>query len=302
MAICLLKDYRVVELKCEKDPYKILGVSKDTSDSEIKKVYKKLSLKHHPDKHKEADKKYHQDIFLEIVDAYDVLSNKELKSCYIYQCKGSENNQERKQEKTNEQRYSYREKSKHDYSEDWFKKHNTGYKESYNFDPGNKKFCTSSYTSDIKLECANDEELKIWHRDYDANTFASKKGDLFAEARMASQNYFKVKDSNCKFIAEIKGDPAQFTFAQNKDIRIEHQACRSKKHIGKTHKSANSNTVKDVIKNLHDEFMQYHLDKHNYYTVFNEKGDVVADIVGDPAQFNADYLGAMGDVHFAHHF
>lgn len=62
-----------------KDFYKVLGVSKDASDDEIKKSYRKLARKYHPDvnKTKEAEEK-----FKDISEAYDVLSNKDSRQKY----------------------------------------------------------------------------------------------------------------------------------------------------------------------------------------------------------------------------
>ena len=57
----------------KKDYYKILGVSKDADEKEIKKNYRKLSLKYHPDRNpndKEAEEK-----FKEVAEAYSVLSD-----------------------------------------------------------------------------------------------------------------------------------------------------------------------------------------------------------------------------------
>lgn len=62
-----------------KDFYKVLGVSKDASDSDITKAYRKLARKYHPDlnKTKEAEEK-----FKDISEAYDVLSNKDSRQKY----------------------------------------------------------------------------------------------------------------------------------------------------------------------------------------------------------------------------
>ncbi|RSX53385.1 molecular chaperone DnaJ [Bifidobacterium dolichotidis] len=62
-----------------KDFYKILGVSKDASDSDITKAYRKLARKYHPDinKTKEAEEK-----FKDISEAYDVLKDKESRQRY----------------------------------------------------------------------------------------------------------------------------------------------------------------------------------------------------------------------------
>lgn len=63
-----------------KDFYKILGVPKDAGDEDIKKAYRKLAMKYHPDKNpndKEAEEK-----FKEVSEAYHVLSDKELRQRY----------------------------------------------------------------------------------------------------------------------------------------------------------------------------------------------------------------------------
>jgi len=55
-----------------KDYYAILGVSKGANDDELKKAYRKLALKYHPDKNKAAGA---EEKFKEIGEAYDVLSD-----------------------------------------------------------------------------------------------------------------------------------------------------------------------------------------------------------------------------------
>jgi DnaJ-class molecular chaperone len=56
------------------DPYKILGVAKSASDAEIKKAFRNLAKKHHPDTAKGDDAKKK---FQEISGAYDILGDKE---------------------------------------------------------------------------------------------------------------------------------------------------------------------------------------------------------------------------------
>ena len=63
-----------------KDPYKLLGVSKSASDKDIKKAYRALAKKWHPDKNP-GDKKA-AERFKEISAAYTLLSDKELRAQY----------------------------------------------------------------------------------------------------------------------------------------------------------------------------------------------------------------------------
>ena len=62
-----------------KDYYKILEVDRDCETEEIKKSYKKLALKYHPDKNNGDDTK-----FKEISEAYEVLSDNNRRSQYDY--------------------------------------------------------------------------------------------------------------------------------------------------------------------------------------------------------------------------
>jgi curved DNA-binding protein len=64
----------------ETDYYKILGVNKTASDSEIKKAYRKLAMKYHPD-HTKGDKS-DEEKFKKISEAYAVLSDKEKRKQY----------------------------------------------------------------------------------------------------------------------------------------------------------------------------------------------------------------------------
>ena len=62
-----------------KDYYKILGVPRAASDSEIKKAYKKMALKYHPDKNTSPGA---EEKFKDVAEAYEVLSNKEKRDIF----------------------------------------------------------------------------------------------------------------------------------------------------------------------------------------------------------------------------
>ncbi|RUA02162.1 MAG: J domain-containing protein [Deltaproteobacteria bacterium] len=64
----------------ETDYYKLLGVDKKASEKEIKKAYRKLAMKYHPD-HTKGDKS-DEEKFKKISEAYAVLSDKEKRSQY----------------------------------------------------------------------------------------------------------------------------------------------------------------------------------------------------------------------------
>ncbi len=64
----------------KRDYYEVLGVSRDINEADLKKAYRRLAMKHHPDRNKDdpdADKK-----FREIQEAYGVLSNPEKRTLY----------------------------------------------------------------------------------------------------------------------------------------------------------------------------------------------------------------------------
>ncbi len=65
-----------------KDYYKILGVNKTASDAEIKKAFKNMARKYHPDMHSEADKAKMTEKFKDINEAYTVLSDKQKRTIY----------------------------------------------------------------------------------------------------------------------------------------------------------------------------------------------------------------------------
>ncbi|XP_065075263.1 dnaJ homolog subfamily C member 7-like isoform X1 [Ochlerotatus camptorhynchus] len=82
----LLKDAKLQLKKSKrKDYYKILGITKQATEEEIKKAYRKRALVHHPDRHANAteeEKKDQEKKFKEVGEAYTILSDAVKKSRY----------------------------------------------------------------------------------------------------------------------------------------------------------------------------------------------------------------------------
>ncbi len=64
----------------QQDYYELLGVSREANDQEIKKAYRKLAMKYHPDRN--PDDKTAEDKFKDIQRAYDILSNAQKRAAY----------------------------------------------------------------------------------------------------------------------------------------------------------------------------------------------------------------------------
>src|SRR5579862_5419869 len=64
----------------KRDYYDVLGVAKNASDDEIKKAYRKLAMKYHPDRN--PDNKDAEEHFKEAKEAYEMLSDAQKRAAY----------------------------------------------------------------------------------------------------------------------------------------------------------------------------------------------------------------------------
>jgi molecular chaperone DnaJ len=66
----------------KRDFYEILGVSKNASDEDIKKSYRKMAMKHHPDRNQGDTAKVAEEKFKEAKEAYEMLSDPDKRAAY----------------------------------------------------------------------------------------------------------------------------------------------------------------------------------------------------------------------------
>ncbi|KAB0587008.1 molecular chaperone DnaJ [Comamonas kerstersii] len=66
----------------KRDYYEVLGVSKTASDDEIKKAYRKLAMKYHPDRNQGEKGKEAEEKFKEVKEAYEMLSDGQKRAAY----------------------------------------------------------------------------------------------------------------------------------------------------------------------------------------------------------------------------
>lgn len=121
-----------------KDFYQILGVKPDATEEEIKKAFRSLAKKYHPDMH--PDDATMEAKFKEVNDAYAVLSDSKKRTEYDLSRNGQTNTKEKKQERENTRQAKQAEKVD-------FSQMHKSFEQFFGFDPKTK-------------EVTNEEKLK----------------------------------------------------------------------------------------------------------------------------------------------
>ena len=76
------REWRAMAGMAKRDYYEVLGVAKNATEDEIKKAYRKLAMKHHPDRNQGDDGKKAEEQFKEAKEAYEMLSDAQKRAAY----------------------------------------------------------------------------------------------------------------------------------------------------------------------------------------------------------------------------
>src|SRR3954463_9797381 len=66
----------------KRDYYEVLGLAKNASEDDIKKAYRKLAMKHHPDRNQGDGAKKSEEAFKEAKEAYEILTDAQKRAAY----------------------------------------------------------------------------------------------------------------------------------------------------------------------------------------------------------------------------
>jgi len=66
----------------KRDYYEVLGVNKNASEAELKKAYRRLAMKHHPDRNTGDEAVVAEEKFKEAKEAYEILSDAQKRAAY----------------------------------------------------------------------------------------------------------------------------------------------------------------------------------------------------------------------------
>ncbi len=116
-----------------KNYYQVLGVDQTADEEEIKKAYRKLALKYHPDN---CDRGDAEDRFKEVTEAYNVLSSPEKRKQYDQQLGGQGSRQRQHRQQTKKQT---QQQAEHGFNQGDFGDFEEQFKEFFGFDPATKE-------------------------------------------------------------------------------------------------------------------------------------------------------------------
>ena len=80
MRMCIPNPLMFSDNMSKRDYYEVLGVARDASDEDIKKSYRKLAMRHHPDRNPDNPKA--EELFKEAKEAYETLSDPQKRAAY----------------------------------------------------------------------------------------------------------------------------------------------------------------------------------------------------------------------------